>query len=193
MVEAVVFLGNPGTQYQRTRHNAGWLVAERIEPLRHAQKRDKFLGSYATVPFGATTRHVLWPQTFMNRCGESVGRMAAFLRIAPERILVVHDELELPFGGVALRRGGGLGGHNGLKSVRSALTTPDFLRLRIGISRPNHGNVSSYVLSRFTPDEEAVLNAILDVAARIIERCAAAPTDAALQELLEEHRRVDVL
>lgn len=193
MVEALVFLGNPGTQYQRTRHNVAWLAAERVDALRFASTREKFLGSYAAVALGGATRHVLWPQTFMNRCGESVGRMAAFLRVEPKRVLVVHDELELPFGVVALRRGGGLGGHNGLKSVRSALTTPDFLRLRIGISRPGHGNVSSYVLSRFTPDEEAVLNPILDSAAEIIERAASARTEAALQTLLADCSRVEVL
>ena len=193
MVEAVVFLGNPGTQYQRTRHNVAWLVAERIGALQFASTRDKFLGSYATVSFGGATRHVLWPQTYMNRCGESVGRMAAFLRISPEHILVVHDELELPFGVIALRRGGGLGGHNGLKSLRSALTTADFLRLRVGISRPKHGNVSSYVLSRFGPDEEAVLEPVLDAAARVVERCAAASTEAALTALFDEYRRLEVL
>ncbi|TVQ35907.1 MAG: aminoacyl-tRNA hydrolase [Spirochaetaceae bacterium] len=193
MIDVLVLLGNPGAQYHRTRHNVAWLLAERIEALRGATRQRKFLADYAAVGWGASRIHVLWPQTFMNRCGESVGRLCAFLRVDPRRVLVVHDELELPFGTIALRRGGGLGGHNGLKSLRSALATADFLRLRIGISRPGHGNVSAYVLSRFAPDQEAVLHQVLDAAARAVERCVQA-ADATQQEaVLRDYARVEVL
>ena len=190
MIDLIVFLGNPGSQYERTRHNVAWLVAEHLPALRGAARQRKFQGDYAALGFGSNRVHALWPLTFMNRCGESVGRLCAFFKIEPQRVLVVHDELELPFGVLSLRYGGGLGGHNGLKSVRSALTTADFLRLRIGISRPKHANVSSYVLSRFAPDEEPLLGDILDRAAEIIERCGAARGAAQGQTLLRDYARV---
>ena len=191
-MDALVLLGNPGSQYQQTRHNVAWLAGDRMPALRSRPRRRKFLGDYTGADFGDNRVHVLWPQTFMNRCGEAVGRLCVFFKIEPQRVLVVHDELELPFGVVALRRGGGLGGHNGLKSVRSALTTSDFLRLRIGISRPRHGNVSSYVLSRFAPEEEASLDQILDTAARIMEACAGASTVAQQAAVLRDYARVAV-
>ncbi|TVR29512.1 MAG: aminoacyl-tRNA hydrolase [Spirochaetaceae bacterium] len=193
MIDLIVLLGNPGSHYARTRHNVGWLVAEHLPALRDASRQRKFLGDYAAVALGSNRVHVLWPLTFMNRCGESVGRLCAFFKIAPQRVLVVHDELELPFGVLSLRHGGGLGGHNGLKSVRSALTTADFLRLRIGISRPKHANVSSYVLSRFTPDEEPLLGDILDRAAEIIECCGAARSAEQGETLLRDYARVTVV
>ncbi len=193
MIDLIVLLGNPGSRYERTRHNVGWLVAEYLPALRDASRQRKFQGDYATVALGSNRVHVLWPLTFMNRCGESVGRLCTFFKIEPQRVLVVHDELELPFGVLSLRHGGGLGGHNGLKSVRSALTTADFLRLRIGISRPRHANVSSYVLSRFTPDEEAPLGDILDRAAGIIECCGAARSAAQNESLLRDYARVTVV
>ena len=195
MVDLVVFLGNPGKQYETTRHNAGWMVAPFITasgasgPSPPAQAPQKAGGRYETAHIGGNRVWFLWPETFMNRSGECVGRFAAFFRVEPDRVLVVHDELELPFGTVSLRRGGGLGGHNGLRSIQSALTTADFLRLRIGISRPQHGSVSSWVLARFTAEEEGYLPHVLRAAAERVDAVLRSPSE----ELFNRYRRDEVI
>lgn len=195
MVDLVVFLGNPGKQYETTRHNAGWMVAPHLPATGASlsapppQAQQKAGGRYQKAHIGAGRLWFLWPESFMNRSGECVGRFAAFFRIEPARILVVHDELELPFGTISLRRGGGLGGHNGLRSIQSALTSSDFLRLRIGISRPRHGSVSSWVLSRFSREEEGFLPHILRAAADCLDEVLRRPSD----ELLDRYRRLEVI
>ncbi|TVQ96256.1 MAG: aminoacyl-tRNA hydrolase [Spirochaetaceae bacterium] len=195
MVDLVVFLGNPGKQYEATRHNAGWMVAPQIlaTGATHAappsQAQQKAGGRYETAHLGGNRVWFLWPETFMNRSGECVGRFASFFRVEPGRVLVVHDELELPFGTVSLRRGGGLGGHNGLRSIQSALTTPEFMRLRIGISRPQHGSVSSWVLSRFAAEEEPFLPHILRAAADCLEAILHSPSE----ELFTQFRRKEAI
>jgi PTH1 family peptidyl-tRNA hydrolase len=115
------------------------------------------------------------PETFMNLSGESVGAAAAFFKIPPEQVLVVHDELELPLGTASLKFSGGLGGHNGLRSAKACLNTADFWRLRIGIGRPNHSDIASWVLSDFTAAESAILSQVF-----------AACADALLHVLKEE-------
>ena len=189
MVDLVVFLGNPGVQYEKTRHNVGWMVADHLPAAMNCGTQQKFKGRYATVQIGGGKVSLLWPQTFMNQSGDCVGRFASFFRIEAERVLVVHDELELPFGTIALRRGGGLGGHNGLRSIQSALSTPNFLRLRIGISRPKHGNVSSWVLSRFSAEEEGFLPHILNAAADGLEQTVRASN----AQVLERFAKVVVI
>jgi len=166
--EAVVFLGNPGREYERTRHNAGFLVADRW--MRDAPWQQKFKGSWATVTLAGRKFGLLRPNTFMNLAGESVRAAADFFKITPQAWLAVHDDIELPFGEVRLQVGGGLGGHNGLRSLRQHLGTDGFHRLRIGVGRPVHGDVAAFVLGRFTPDEEIELERILDRAAETLER-----------------------
>jgi PTH1 family peptidyl-tRNA hydrolase len=109
--------------------------------------------------------HLLLPETYMNRSGDSVWAAAVFFKIKPEQILVVHDELELSLGQVSLKFSGGLGGHNGLRSMKARLGTADFWRLRIGIGRPSHDDVSGWVLSDFSPPEQEVLGPVLEAAA----------------------------
>jgi len=166
MIRLVCFLGNPGNEYRFTRHNLGWMLLDAAFP--DPGFRGKFNADIAEVfPLrerGSEKLRVLRPAQYMNRSGESIGRAAAFFQLEADEVCVVHDDLELPFGSIALKRGGGLGGHNGLRSVKSALGDAGFFRLRIGVGRPKHGKVDSFVLSRFSPDEEAVLPRILEAA-----------------------------
>lgn len=149
MIKLIVGLGNPGERYQKTRHNAGfWLLDELV---RHAGERfreeKKFFGDYARVTIGHMPVHLLKPQTFMNASGRAVAALAKFYSLAPDEILVAHDELDLPEGAIKLKLGGGHGGHNGLRDIIKALDSRDFYRLRIGIDHPGDKNqVVDYVL-----------------------------------------------
>lgn len=157
MTRMAVFLGNPGRQYERTRHNAGYLLCSRMYP--DASFSVKFHSAYAKVD-GLV---ILKPLTLMNLSGTAVSEAACFLRIGADEILVVHDDMELPLGEARLQKGGGLKGHNGLRSIRDRLGSGDFHRLRIGIGRPVHGDVSNHVLSPFTQDEQERLDALFDL------------------------------
>jgi len=166
--QAVVFLGNPGREYERTRHNAGFLVADRW--MGSAPWQQKFKGEWAAVTLAGRKIGLLRPHTFMNLAGESVRAAGDFFKIEPLAWVAVHDDIELPFGEVRFQAGGGLGGHNGLRSLRQHLGTDGFHRLRIGIGRPVHGDVAAFVLGRFTSDEEIELERILDRASQTLER-----------------------
>jgi PTH1 family peptidyl-tRNA hydrolase len=126
--------------------------------------------------------HLLRPETYMNLSGNSVIAAASFFKIPPERILVVHDELELPLGFAALKFSGGLGGHNGLRSMKAVFGTAGFWRLRIGIGRPGHDNISAWVLSDFDPQEEPVLEQVLAAAADVLVRSLLQGPDSLLPE-----------
>jgi PTH1 family peptidyl-tRNA hydrolase len=162
MFKLIVALGNPGAQYEFTRHNIAWIQLRFIDEVENATWKNKFKGEYCSIPFGGETVHFLKPQTFMNLSGESVGSLCTFFKILPSEVLVMHDELDLPFGQIHFKKGGGLAGHNGLKSTAQHLGTPDFYRMRIGIGRPVHGSVSSWVLGKFTGDEEIVLGSLME-------------------------------
>jgi len=163
MSKLIVFLGNPGSQYRQTRHNAGWLVCDRM--LEDVPD----IGSWQSKFHGLYTKRrdsvLLKPQTFMNESGVSVQEACRFYGIKPEEVLVVHDDIELPFGTVRLQLGGGMGGHNGLRSVKQHLGTEAFNRLRIGVGRPpSNIQVADYVLGRFSPLEESQLQMVLGTA-----------------------------
>jgi PTH1 family peptidyl-tRNA hydrolase len=146
----VVGLGNPGAQYAGTRHNAGFWWVERIAQRARAAWREepRFHGAVARVTETDVDLWLLKPLTYMNLSGRAVGALARFYRIAPEDILVVHDELDFPPGTIKLKRGGGVAGHNGLKDIAAQLGTQDFWRLRLGIGHPGPGSdVAAYVLS----------------------------------------------
>jgi len=157
MDKLIVGLGNPGKKYEKNRHNVGMILLDTLV----RQWQEKFKGQYCQESTGSSKVYYLKPQTFMNLSGESVQPLAAFFKIDPSNILVVHDELDLPFGTLALKKGGGLAGHNGLKSIAAQLGTQDFLRLRLGIGRPIHGDVSNWVLSDFSKDETITLEKLL--------------------------------
>ena len=171
----VVGLGNPGAQYASTPHNVGFLVADELarrwELPRPKAKFGGRLTDGRTGPGGPRVA-VLWPQTFMNDAGRSAGPARGALGVDLERVLVLHDEIDLPFGDVRSRLGGGLAGHNGLRSLRTGLGSPDFARVRVGVGRPDSTDpevVASYVLGRWRQDAGAVR----DLVARAADRAEA--------------------
>lgn len=166
----VVGLGNPGKKYERNRHNVGFMVVERLRSsLGLPDFREKFSGLFSKGDALA----LLEPQTFMNLSGESVQPAAAFLKVAPANVIVVHDELDLPWKDVRLKVGGGHAGHNGLRSIIGRLGTPDFARVRVGVGRPPpgwKGDVADWVLANFDAMENAELPDVVDRAAAAVER-----------------------
>ena len=151
----VAGLGNPGREYADTRHNVGFMVAEELARRHGGSWRAKFSGDLAEMRLDGLKLAVLKPQTYMNESGRSVGAAARFFKVEPEALLVVHDEVDLEPGRLQARLGGGLAGHNGLRSVAQHLGTPEFARLRIGVGRPERGDprpVADFVLSPFSPE-----------------------------------------
>ncbi len=156
----IAALGNPGPQYERHRHNVGFMVGEELR-RRHSwgALRSRF---HALVGEGSMAGHrvaLVLPMTFMNRSGVAVGEAARYYRVPPTSVLAIHDEVELPFGEVRLKEGGGLGGHNGLRSMEQALGSRDFWRVRVGVGRSDNPRISlaDFVLSPFTEPVEDVL------------------------------------
>ena len=163
----VAGLGNPGREYANTRHNIGWLVADELARRHDGSFRSKFSGQLAEVREGERKLALLKPETYMNVSGQSVGAAARFFKVRPDALLVVHDDVDLEPGRLQVRLGGGLAGHNGLRSIASTLGTQDFLRLRIGVGRPGRGDrrpIADYVLSEFEPeiDVEALVGRAAD-------------------------------
>ena len=153
----VAGLGNPGREYERTRHNVGWLVLDELARRHGGSWRSKFSGSLAEVRLGDLHLALLKPETYMNDSGRSVGAAVRFFKVEPEQVLVVHDDVDLEAGRLQARAGGGLAGHNGLRSLAQHLGSQDFLRLRIGVGRPGRGDprpVADWVLSPFAPEED---------------------------------------
>ena len=151
----VAGLGNPGREYAATRHNVGFMVADELARRLGGSWRAKFSGDLAEVRLNGLRLALLKPQTFMNESGRSVAAAARFFKVEPEDLLVVHDEVDLEPGRLQARLGGGLAGHNGLRSVAQHLGTPEFGRLRIGVGRPERGDprpVADFVLSEFSPE-----------------------------------------
>ncbi|MCW2951101.1 MAG: peptidyl-tRNA hydrolase [Conexibacter sp.] len=173
----VVGLGNPGAEYARTRHNVGFeianLLATRWQLPKAKQKYAGLITEGRTVPGGPRVA-VLLPQTYMNEAGRSAGPARGALKVPLERVLVLHDEIDLPFGEVRARLGGGLAGHNGLKSLRRELGGADFVRVRVGVDRPpttDPDRVAAYVLGRFRePDADVreLVERAADTAERIV-------------------------
>ena len=167
----IVGLGNPGVQYLSTRHNIGFMVIDALASrARIDVSREKFSGYYGAGRLASKSVVLLKPQTFMNRSGQSVVAAAQFFKIKPHDILVVHDELDVSFADTRLKVSGGHAGHNGLRSIMNLTGTKDFIRLRMGIGRPKHGDVSRYVLSGFSsPEETDWLPGFVDDGADAIE------------------------
>jgi peptidyl-tRNA hydrolase, PTH1 family len=150
-------LGNPGREYERTRHNVGWLVIDELARRHGGSFKSKFSGRLAETRVDDLRLALLKPETFMNDSGRSLGAAARFFKVDPAALLVVHDDVDLEPGRLQARLGGGLAGHNGLRSIAQALGSQDFLRLRIGVGRPGRGDrrgVADYVLSPFETEED---------------------------------------
>lgn len=165
-VKAIIGLANPGTEYAATRHNAGaWLLDALLRDAGDSLRPEKkFLGRYARIRLGNHELHLLEPTTFMNRSGGAVAALCQFFKLAPNELLVAHDELDLPPGVARYKTGGGHGGHNGLRDTISALGgSKDFHRLRIGIGHPGDSRqVTSYVLGRPGKAERSAIDAAID-------------------------------
>lgn len=166
----IVGLGNPGTRYAATRHNAGFWLVDKLARQSGIQLRNetKFHGEVAKVEYTNSHYWLLKPNTFMNLSGQAISALARFYKIAPNQIVVVHDELDFPPGVVRFKQGGGDGKHNGLKSTIAQLGSPQFLRLRVGIGHPGAArDVANYVLDAPSASEfmaiDTVLNQVLDI------------------------------
>ncbi len=154
----VVGLGNPGREHVRDRHNAGWMVVDELARRHEGSFRSKFSGQLAEIRLGDLRLGLLKPETYMNLSGSSLGAAARFYKVPLDSIAVVHDDVDLDAGRLQVRLGGGLAGHNGLRSIRQAFGSADFLRTRVGVGRPGRGDrrpVADYVLSPFAPEDDA--------------------------------------
>jgi peptidyl-tRNA hydrolase, PTH1 family len=163
-------LGNPGPNYQWTRHNAGFLFLDRLAHLEKiAINRKTFSGLAGEWNFEGCRHVLLKPQTFMNLSGRAVMQALQFYKLPLSQLIVAHDDLDLPFGTVRLKLGGGHGGHNGLRSIMEHLGKGDFIRLRIGIDRPPHGDTVNYVLGNIPSDQMETLPRVLDGGLEMLE------------------------
>ncbi|MGH3035045.1 MAG: aminoacyl-tRNA hydrolase [Gaiellaceae bacterium] len=169
----VAGLGNPGREYAGHRHNVGFMVCDELARRHRASFHSKFSGELAELRLEGARLALLKPQTYMNESGRSVGAAVRFFKLAPERLLVVHDEVDLEPGRLQARLGGGLAGHNGLRTIAQHLRTQEFLRLRVGVGRPARGDprpVADFVLSPFPPDVD--VDALVGRAADAVETLA---------------------
>jgi PTH1 family peptidyl-tRNA hydrolase len=180
----VAGLGNPGREYAGNRHNVGWLVADELARRHGGSWRAKFNGQLAEVRIDGHKVALLKPETYMNESGRSLQAAMQFFKLDPDQVLVVHDETDLECGRLQARLGGGLAGHNGLRSVSQHLGTPEFLRLRVGVGRPGRGDrrpLADWVLSDFAPDED--VDALVGSAADAVELLDAEGLDAAQRSI----------
>lgn len=184
-MQLIVGLGNPGPRYVQSRHNVGFMVAERLVN-QALQWRTGFQGVYVQLATAERDLVVLKPLTFMNHSGDAVRAATEFYGVRAQQVVVVHDELDLPFGQLRLKQGGGEGGHNGLRSVSSALGSSDYVRLRIGIGRPPddfEGRVSDFVLKAFASAEAVALTGHLDRAVAGLHQLLSGGIDAAMNQI----------
>lgn len=188
----LVGLGNPGREYAHNRHNVGFMVVERwvdrhLTPGVGSSWREKFHAKTTTVTSGRDRVVALLPQTYMNRSGKSVVAAAQFHRVPPEQIIVVHDEIDFEFGRVAVKKGGGHGGHNGLRDIIALGSSRDFVRIRVGVGRPTRGNdVSKWVLGDFDEVDAATLPEVVDHAVGAISKVISDGVRAAMNEFNQQ-------
>ena len=178
----VAGLGNPGREYEKTRHNVGWKVVDEVARRHDGSFRSKFDGQLCEIRLGDLRLALLKPETYMNVSGKSIAAASRFFKAEPDALLVVHDDVDLEPGRLQARSGGGLAGHNGLRSIAGSLGTQDFLRLRIGVGRPGRGDrrpVADYVLSAFEPELD--VDALIARAADAVETIALEGVEAAQQ------------
>ncbi len=185
-VQLLVGLGNPGGKYAATRHNAGYWFVDAVASRFSAsfKKNARFFGELAEVSAGGRSLRLLKPTTYMNDSGRSVAAAVRFYRLPVEDVLIAHDEIDLPPGVVRLKRGGGHGGHNGLRDVIPALGSADFARLRIGVGHPGHKDmVTSYVLNRPGSEERVLIEQAVACALDVFELIAAGDFQRAMNSL----------
>ncbi len=185
-IRLFVGLGNPGPEYEATRHNAGFWWIDEVARATGARlsAEAKFFGLAGRMKSGAHEAWLLKPTTFMNASGRSVAALARFYKIAPEEILVIHDELDLLPGSAKIKKGGGNGGHNGLKDISAQLGTPDYWRLRLGIGHPGEKSaVVNFVLHEPSRDEANLIQDNIDESARLLPMLLEGSMEAAMLKL----------
>ncbi len=166
----VAGLGNPGRKYERDRHNVGWMVLDELVRRHGGTWRSKFSGQLAETRIGGSRVALLKPETYMNESGRSIGAAVRYFKVDPGDLLVVHDDVDIEVGRLQAKLGGGLAGHNGLRSIAGALGTQDFLRLRTGVGRPGRGDprsIADYVLAPFESGDDR--DALVERAAGAVE------------------------
>jgi PTH1 family peptidyl-tRNA hydrolase len=186
-IRLVVGLGNPGKEYERTRHNAGFWLVERFAASTgaHFRKDPKYQALVAR--HDASGAWLLLPQSFMNASGRAVQMLAGFFKLKPEEILVVHDELDFPPGVARIKQGGGIAGHNGLKDISQRLATHDYWRLRLGVGRPPAGSEGAdYVLQKPPAEERAAIDSAIDKALGLLPQMLAGDMQSAMNKLHTE-------
>ncbi len=182
----IVGLGNPGSRYAGTRHNAGYWLLDEVARLHGGQFRSepRFHGELCRITVAGSSPWLLKPATYMNRSGTSVGSLAAFYKVPPDQILVVHDDIDLPAGTVRFKQGGGHGGHNGLRDIHRQLGTPDYLRLRLGVGHPGQrDDVVGYVLTSPPAVERQLIEAAIEAALEQLEQVVAGDFAAVMRAL----------
>jgi PTH1 family peptidyl-tRNA hydrolase len=195
-LKLIVGIGNPGEQYARTRHNVGvWFVARFAEQQGATfSEQKKFFGRVATTIFDGHELKLLLPNTYMNESGKSVGALANFFKIEPQEILVAQDELDIDTGLIKFKQGGGLAGHNGLRSITKSLGgSQDYNRLRIGVGHPgDRSQVTGHVLGKVSKADEQVINACIDEALYVLPTAIKGDWENAMNQLngfkVESHR-----
>ncbi len=190
VIRLYAFLGNHGREYRGNRHNVAWQFLESLPFFGELRWERKFRGRFAARETEAGKVWILTPETYMNLSGDSAADLMRFFQIGPAEILAIHDELELAFGAYGFKQGGGLGGHNGLRSLEARLGTRDFARMRFGIGRPDHDDIAGYVLSDFDAKErEALACSVFPKAAASLAVC----MERGFDEALTKFQRVKAL
>jgi len=190
-VKLIVGLGNPGDEYRGTRHNVGFRVVDELaERIGHTVFEKRSKGLMGRGRLGGESVLLLKPMTYMNLSGESVGPIAGYFKIPTEDILVVHDELDIETGRIKLKKGGGHGGHNGLRSLVKHLPDADFIRVRTGIGRPPpRWDAADYVLGKFTNDEKSIIDDVVKTAMEAVE----AILNEGLRSAMKEYNRTPAI
>ena len=193
MIRLVVGLGNPGKEYERTRHNAGFWLVERFALSKGiALRKDGKFKALVGRMEGASAADAAWlllPQSFMNASGQPVQMLAGFFKIKPDEILVVHDELDFPPGVAKIKQGGGIAGHNGLKDISQRLATHEYWRLRLGVGKPPPGREGAdYVLEKPPAEERAAIDSVIEKALEVLPLCLAGDMQTAMQKLHTEEK-----
>jgi PTH1 family peptidyl-tRNA hydrolase len=183
LIRLYAFLGNYGREHRGNRHNVAWQFLESLPFFGELRWERKFKGRFSTLETAAGRVWLLMPETYMNLSGDSAAELMKFFQIEPGELLAAHDELEMAFGSFGFKMGGGLGGHNGLRSLEARLGTRDYARLRFGIGRPDHPDVAGYVLSDFAPPEREALDcSVFPAAGRALAECMDEGFEAALKK-----------
>jgi len=193
VIRLVVGLGNPGKEYERTRHNAGFWLVERFALSKGiALRKDGKFKALVGRMEGASAADAAWlllPQSFMNASGQPVQMLAGFFKIKPDEILVVHDELDFPPGVAKIKQGGGIAGHNGLKDISQRLATHEYWRLRLGVGKPPPGREGAdYVLEKPPAEERAAIDSVIEKALEVLPLCLAGDMQTAMQKLHTEEK-----